>query len=243
MKAILLNSGMGTRIAHITKDKPKCLIDLDESTTILSQQIRHFLDGGISEFLITTGHCAEILKEYFQKHFPQIKVNYVHNSLYTTTNYIYSLHLSRDFIDDDVILAHGDLVFEKEVLRRLLDCPDENCIPMNTTLPLPPSDFKGRIREGRVVEIGIDTFGPDCYFVPPLYKLSLPAFRLWLKGIESLILHKQYIVHAENALNRITGEVPLAPVRIDGLFCAEVDNQTDLDAVREYRAKNKEKFV
>ncbi len=239
MKAILLNSGRGTRIAHITKEKPKCLIDLDANTTILSQQIHHFLKENIGQFIITTGPFAENVQRYVQKTFPGVPVNYVHNPDYMTTNYLYSLYLARGCIDDDVLLIHGDLIFDPEILRRLLQNPQPNCIPIDTSVPNPENGFNGRIEEGLVVEIGIGLPGKNSFFVPPFYKFSKAAFQAWLEEIGKLIMQKQYMVHAENALNTLTRQIPLAPTTINGLFCAEVDTQSDLDLVREYWQKNR----
>ena len=238
MKAIILNSGRGTRISHITTEKPKCLIDLDAHTTILSQQISHFLKENISQFIITTGPFAENVKRYVQKTFPRVPINFVHNPDYLTTNYLYSLYLARECVDDDVFLIHGDLVFEPEILRRLLHNPQPNCIPVDTSVPNPENGFNGRIDGGLVVEIGIGLPGKNSFFVPPFYKFSKAAFQAWLKEIGKLIVQKQYQVHAENALNMLTKKIPLTPTLINGLFCAEVDTQSDLDFVREYWQKN-----
>ena len=44
----------------------------------------------------------------------------MYNPKYKTTNYIYSMWLTKKFIDDDIILLHGDLVFDKKLLERLI---------------------------------------------------------------------------------------------------------------------------
>jgi|SRR3989338_1069615 len=234
MKALLLNSGIGSRIAHITKDKPKCLIEFRLDTAIIDQQMHYILQSGINECIITTGLFAEKIQEHIRQKFPQMKVLYVHNPFYRTTNYIYSLYLARKFIDDDIVLIHGDLVFEEEVLARLLKDPAPDTVALDTSVPLPEKDFKGRIEQGRVTEIGINTFGPDCHFVAPIYKLSKDTFLRWLSSIEQFILEGNNKVHAENALNKIAHSLQIKPVLINGLFCSEIDNQADMDLVRAY---------
>ncbi len=234
MKALLLNSGIGSRIAHITKEKPKCLIEIRPDTTIIDQQMRHLLQVGISECIITTGLFAEKIQEHVRQRFPQMKVCYVHNPFYRTTNYIYSLYLARKTIDDDIILIHGDLVFEAQVLARLLKDPAADAVAVDSSVPLPEKDFKGRIEQGYIREISINTFGSDCHFVAPIYKFSKDTFLKWLSSIERFILEGNNKVHAENALNLITASLQIKPVLIDGLFCSEIDHQADMDMVRAY---------
>lgn len=241
MKALLLNSGIGSRIAHITKERPKCLIEIAPDLAVIDQQVQHLLDAGITESIITTGLFAEKIKEHLQRKFPQFKVNYVHNQFYRTTNYIYSLYLTRKFIDDDVVLIHGDLVFAPEILARLLKDPAPDAVAVDSSVQLPEKDFKGRIKQGYIREISINTFGPDCHFVAPIYKLSCSTFLKWLARIEQFILEGNNKVHAENALNQITDSLQIRPVLINGLFCSEIDTQADLDLVRRYWQEKAEK--
>ena len=39
MKALILNSGMGTRMGDLTENGPKCLVELEDGTTILDRQL------------------------------------------------------------------------------------------------------------------------------------------------------------------------------------------------------------
>ena len=46
MKALILNSGMGTRMAPLTDRQPKCLTELSPGETILSRQLRQLAEAG-----------------------------------------------------------------------------------------------------------------------------------------------------------------------------------------------------
>ena len=39
MKALILNSGKGSRMGNLTKDHPKCMTELASMETILSRQL------------------------------------------------------------------------------------------------------------------------------------------------------------------------------------------------------------
>ena len=40
---------------------------------------------------------------------------FVENPIYDKTNYIYSMYLAREYLKDDILLLHGDLVFDKKL--------------------------------------------------------------------------------------------------------------------------------
>lgn len=53
MKAIIFNSGIGSRMNDLTKDRPKCMLTLYNGETVLHRQIRLLSECGISNFVIT----------------------------------------------------------------------------------------------------------------------------------------------------------------------------------------------
>ena len=53
MKALILNSGMGTRMAPLTDRQPKCLTELSPGETILSRQLRQLAEAGVEEAVVT----------------------------------------------------------------------------------------------------------------------------------------------------------------------------------------------
>ena len=96
-----------------------------------------------------------MLKKYIKEKYPDLKVTFVHNLLFSSTNYIYSIYLARNELDDDIVLMHGDLVFSDEVLEGVLN-QAQSCVVVDSTIELPEKDFKAVIKNGRVSMIGID---------------------------------------------------------------------------------------
>ena len=62
MKALILNSGKGTRMAPLTDRQPKCLTELRPGETILSRQLRQLSEAGIGEVVLTTGPFPGVLE-------------------------------------------------------------------------------------------------------------------------------------------------------------------------------------
>ena len=79
MKAIILNSGMGTRLGELTQNNPKSLMKLKENETIFSRAISILSNFDIDEFIITTGYLNEVLINYCEENFPNTNFTFVHN--------------------------------------------------------------------------------------------------------------------------------------------------------------------
>ena len=65
MKALILNSGMGTRMGVLTSEHPKCMTEISTKETILSRQLKLLAEAGINEVVITTGYFDKVLIGYF----------------------------------------------------------------------------------------------------------------------------------------------------------------------------------
>ena len=126
MKAVILNSGLGSRMGVLTSEHPKCMTEISNKETILSRQLRMIAEAGIEEVVITTGYFNNVLVDYCNSLELPIRFKFVINPLYDHTNYIYSIYCARDYLDDDIILMHGDLVFENEVFDKLIDYESRN---------------------------------------------------------------------------------------------------------------------
>ena len=87
-QALILASGIGIRLLPLTDNIPKCLIEV-KGKTLLGRIIDSLLENNINDIIITTGHLEEKIKEFIKKEYPQIKVEFVFNPKYGTTNYIY----------------------------------------------------------------------------------------------------------------------------------------------------------
>jgi phosphoenolpyruvate phosphomutase len=105
-------------------------------------------------------------------------------------------------------------------------------VVIDSTLPLPEKDFKARIKDGKVVEIGIDVFGHDCYACQPFYHLHKEAWNAWQAAISDFCDKGKNTVYAEEALNTILETLNLYPLDIQGRFCMEIDNEEDLAKAR-----------
>jgi len=236
MKALILNSGVGERMKPITDVMPKCLVKLN-GNTILGHQIESLLKVGINEIIITTGPFEEKIKSFMNENFPHVKVKYIKNEKYETTNYIYSLWLAKDHIDDDIVLLHGDTVFEPGLLDRLIKCKNKNCVLINNKIELPQKDFKAQIIDDRIKKIGVDVFEENSFLLAPVYKLSKGAFLVWMNEMGSFVEKGEVNKYAEDAFNEIHHKIDLRPTFFGEEFCMEIDTNDDLQIAKGFFTK------
>ena len=229
MKALILNSGMGSRMGLLTSEHPKCMTEISPRETILSRQLSQLYEAGVKQVVITTGLFEPVLKEYCESLDLPLEYTFVHNPDYRITNYIYSIYLAREVLDDDILLMHGDLVFENEVLDRVL-ASGTSCMAVSTTLPLPEKDFKAVIRDGRVMRVGVEFF-EEAAAAQALYHLKREDWNRWLKEIEAFVDAGKLTVYAEEALNALDGAADIMALDVKDLLCAEVDDPQDLAVV------------
>jgi len=229
MKALILNSGMGSRMGVLTSEHPKCMTEISPRETILSRQLAQLCDAGVKQVVITTGLFGHVLEAYCASLDLPLEYTFVHNPDYRITNYIYSIYLAREFLDDDLLLLHGDLVFENEVLDRVL-ASETSCMAVSSTLPLPEKDFKAVIRDGKVLKVGVQFF-EDAAAAQALYHLKREDWKTWLKEIEAFVDAGKLTVYAEEALNALDGAANIAALDVQDLLCAEIDDAQDLAVV------------
>jgi len=116
VSCLILAAGVGSRLGHITKENPKCMVKLF-GKSLIEHQIETLVSCNVKRIGIATGY----LKEKFKKlGFPTY-----YNPDFASTNMVESLFKSVDFfnsLETDLLISYGDIVFQKKNLIKLLDC-------------------------------------------------------------------------------------------------------------------------
>lgn len=237
MKALILNSGMGSRMGDETKTHPKCMTQIQQNETILSRQLKQLVKLGIKDVVITTGYFDTVLVDYCQSLGLPIQYTFVKNEQYNSTNYIYSIYLAKDaLMNKDILMMHGDLVFDDVCMEMSLKS-EESCMIVDSTLPLPEKDFKAVVEEDRVKAVGV-AFFENAYAAQPLYKLNADTWQSWLESIISFCEKGDTSCYAENAFNAISDNCKIVPLDVKGIFCTEIDTPNDWNVVRKRLEEN-----
>ena len=230
MKALILNSGLGTRMGTLTKEHPKCMTEIAPGETIVSRQLRLLAGAGVREIVMTTGIFAGTLEAYCSGLALPVRITYVPNPRCRETNYIYSIYCAREYLEDDLLLMHGDLVFSRDVLAAVLAAGDSR-MTVSSSVPLPEKDFKA-VTEGDLIrKVGIEFFD-HAVAAQPLYRLRRQDWALWLGKIAEYCESGRTGVYAENALNELDGAASIRTLDTGDQLCCEIDNPEDLARVR-----------
>ncbi len=231
MKALILNSGLGQRMGVLTSKHPKCMTEISGKDTILSRQLSLISAAGINEVVMTTGYFDDVLVKYCESINLPLHFTFVNNPLYAETNYIYSIYCAREYLDDDILLMHGDLVFEATVLDDIL-AYGKSCMKVSSTTALPEKDFKSVVHNGRVEKVGVEFF-EDAMEAQALYKLRKKDWRVWLDEIISFCESDNRKCYAENALNCVSDKCAIYAYDVKNRLCSEIDTPEDLKMVNE----------
>jgi len=117
MKGIIFAAGLGSRLQPITDQEPKPLVKLN-GKAILSFILDAFEKGGIKNVIICVGYEKEKIKN-FCKDYPKFNFTFIENKKFNKSNNLYSLYLTKNFLDDDLILIDGDTILHPRIVRDL----------------------------------------------------------------------------------------------------------------------------
>lgn len=123
MKAVILAAGIGSRLS---RPFPKSLSVLPYGETILGRQLRILRELGVNEIIIVVGFKMTLIMEQFPE------VYYRYNPNYYITNTSKSLLCAIGDLDDDILWMNGDVVFDKAILKEVLDSRQDNLICVDT---------------------------------------------------------------------------------------------------------------
>ena len=130
MKAIILAAGTASRLRPLTDSTPKCLLKIG-GRSLLQRSIDALTANGISQLVIVTGYLHEQIESFVGQQYPGLRVTYIYNKEYSTTNNIYSLWLARPEADgEDVLLLDSDLLYDPAILNRVMACSHSNVLTL-----------------------------------------------------------------------------------------------------------------
>jgi len=112
MKVIIIAAGMGERLKPYTNGLPKCLLEF-EGKTLLQRQLEALKANKVKNVVLIKGYEKEEID------YPGIK--YYINDNYQNNNILSSLFYAEKEIEGEVIISYSDILFEKQVVARLLE--------------------------------------------------------------------------------------------------------------------------
>jgi choline kinase len=149
MQAVILAGGVGSRLEKLTNGKPKCLVDIGGRPLIL-HQLEALSDHGVGPVLMVVGYNHEAIRQAVGE-----RVEYIVNERYRETNSLYSLWLARNWIKNRFLLLNSDLLFDPEILPRVLE-DSGNMLAYDSTSSRGREQTKVAIKGRKVIDLGKD---------------------------------------------------------------------------------------
>lgn len=123
MKAIVLAAGEGKRLRPYTLDRPKCLVEV-AGRSLLDRQLEILNIEGITDITLVGGYRSEMLRR------PDCKLEI--NAAYASTNMVATLFSAESSLSGETIISYGDIVYSREILRKLIDSSSDVCVIIDT---------------------------------------------------------------------------------------------------------------
>jgi choline kinase len=236
-KAIILSAGQGSRLGHLTDDRPKCLIEFN-GRTLLDRQLDALAANGVEEVVVVTGFRDDQIEAALKRRGdagPRVRT--VYNPFYKVADNLGSLFVAREEIAGDVLVWNGDTLVSEDLMARVVGNRDQDgiCVTIDRKEGYDEDDMKVVVDDaGRLHAIGkrLDLAKVNAE------SIGLLAFRgagaqTFRHAIERAIRASEgTTIWYLRVIHQIAQEAPVWTLDINGHEWGEVDFPEDVESAQ-----------
>ena len=119
MKAIILSAGQGSRLGHLTADRPKCLIDFG-GRTLLDRQLDTLAANGVEDVVVVTGFRDDQVEATLARRAGGPKVRTIYNPFYKVADNLGSLFIAKAELAGECMVWNGDTLVSNALMARVV---------------------------------------------------------------------------------------------------------------------------
>ena len=241
-KAIILSAGQGSRLGHLTDDRPKCLIEFN-GRTLLDRQLDALAANGVEEAVVVTGFRDDQIESALKRRSdagPRVRT--IYNPFYKVADNLGSLFVAREEIAGDVLVWNGDTLVSEALMARVVGNRDQDgiCVTIDRKDGYDEDDMKVVVDEaGRLHAIGkrLDLREVNAELI------GLLAFRgagaqTFRHAIERAIRTSEgTTIWYLRVIHQVAQEAPVWTLDIRGEEWGEVDFPEDVDSAQALAAR------
>lgn len=161
MKAVILAAGMGSRLAPLTDDRPKVLVEV-LGRSMLLRQLDWLAAAGIPsrDVVIVGGYRIDALRDALARA-GKADCTVVANEHYADWNNFWSLYVAEPAVrGHDLLQLDGDVVLDGTLLPRLLAAPGDALLAVDCRDHLDDETMKVQVRAGTGEVVGLSKLLP-----------------------------------------------------------------------------------
>lgn len=237
MTAVILAAGRSSRLLPLTAETPKCLLPVGQHT-MLERTVNSLQRNGVTSIVLVVGFQSEKIISFVRSRWPEGTIHCVENPHFAGTNNAYSLLLARDAVaSDSLLLLDSDILFDDEILRRILLAPDDITCAMRTQGAISSEDIKIELTDARRIRrIGKDIpLSRAAGESIGMEKFSAASAQLLFQTLAMRVTSEKRIneFYEASFQEMIDGGRPFHAMDVKLLSCIEVDTEEDLLSARE----------
>jgi len=189
MHALILAAGLGSRLKHKTVDCPKALVCINQQP-ILYYQLMNLIKASIDKVIIVIGYKGYMIKEYVKNTFPELKIVFVKNKEFKSTNSSYSFWKAKELVSDQSYLhLNCDNLFSFQLLKQIINSSHKNVIALRSDLKLGDKMVNVILDENRIIHMSIYNTPKANGKAFGLAKLSPKSTALLIQKLKNYILN------------------------------------------------------
>ena len=231
MQAIIMAAGRGSRMEHLTDDKPKAFLEV-KGIRLIEYNVALLRAFQVKRIIIVTGYKNECFEELYGK---DRDIVLVYNPFYEFMNVVGSFFMGQEYLDlnEDVIYMHADTICAPEIMERMIHTEGGMVLPVEFK-QCDEEAMKVRVEHGRIVEItkGIPLDKADGEFigVAKIDRRVVPELK---RSVKKVLKEKKFNYYFEGAVQDMidSGKADIIAIPTDGMFWGEVDFWDDYSRV------------
>jgi len=117
---------MGRRLNEYTRNNTKCMVEVN-GQRLIDRLVGQLEPLHLRRLIIVVGYQGQNVVDHLKSYAGSLPIEFVENPIYDRTNNIYSLSLVKEQLQqDDTLLIESDLIFDDELLQRIVADPYPN---------------------------------------------------------------------------------------------------------------------
>ncbi|MFZ2998184.1 sugar phosphate nucleotidyltransferase [Sphingobium sp.] len=242
-KAIILSAGQGSRLLPLTRDVPKCMIELN-GRTLISWQVAALVANGVTDIVVVTGFRTERVEDHALQLYRETgaRIRTVFNPFFQVADNLGTCWIVREEMDRDFIILNGDTIVSDGIVAKLIAGAQD---AVTVTVDVKPGDYDdddmkvNRDDSGRLHHIGKRLLPPDTNAEsigmlaftgegPAIFRSQVEQMMRTPEGVERWYLRAIDIIAKGNRVGTVS---------IEGMEWQEVDFPQDVEDAMALTAK------